>query len=128
MTERELLAHWRWLADRRDEINAELSRNREQMDATEKAIRECLERTDRWHDGMGTKSEGLSCTVRTKWRAKYEPSKWQDLLKWAGESGHVAVVQRRLGDKAVMELVDNGIPLPDGLSVESYEDLEFRRS
>jgi len=38
------------------------------------------------------------------------------------------LIQRRLNDSKVLELVDNGVPLPDGLTIEGYDDLAFRRS
>jgi hypothetical protein len=128
MTERELMAKWRDLAADRDHYNAQLADNRKAMDAVENELADILRASDRWHAGTATKSEGLTATVREKWRAKYDPEKWRDLLTWAGATGNVAVVQRRLGDKAVMELVDAGVVLPEGLSVEAYSELEFRRS
>lgn len=79
--------------------------------------------------GIESASEdGVSVTTKTKWRAKYEPELWGDIVKWAASSGLDYVVQRRLNDAKIMELVDNGVPLPQGLTVESYNDLAFRRS
>ncbi len=80
---------------------------------------------------MGIESvaqDGVSLTIRKKFRAKYEPEMWSDIVKWAASSGLDYVVQRRLNDAKIMELVDNGVPLPQGLTVESYNDLAFRRS
>lgn len=80
---------------------------------------------------MGIESvaqDGVNLTLRKKWRAKYEPELWGDIVKWAASSGLDYVVQRRLNDAKIMELVDNGIALPQGLTVESYNDLAFRRS
>lgn len=79
--------------------------------------------------GIESASEdGVSVSTKTKWRAKYEPELWGDIVKWAASSGLDYVVQRRLNDAKIMELVDNGIALPQGLTVESYNDLAFRRS
>jgi hypothetical protein len=79
--------------------------------------------------GIESASEdGVSVSTKTKWRAKYEPELWGEIVKWAANSGLDYVVQRRLNDAKIMELVDNGIALPQGLTVESYNDLAFRRS
>jgi hypothetical protein len=79
--------------------------------------------------GIDSASEdGVSVTTKVKFRAKYEPELWSDIVKWAASSGLDYVVQRRLNDAKIMELVDNGVPLPQGLTVESYNDLAFRRS
>lgn len=73
-------------------------------------------------------AHGLTVSIREKWRAKYDPEKWPGVVAWAIGEGHAQIVQRRLTDAAVMELVDNGVPLPDGLSVEPYKDLDVRRT
>lgn len=72
--------------------------------------------------------DGVSISVKTKWRARYNPELWADIVQWAAANGVAYIVQRRMNDAKIMELVDNGIALPEGLSVESYQDLAFRRS
>ena len=72
--------------------------------------------------------DGVSISIKTKWRARYDPDLWADIMKWAATNGVSYILQRRLNDAKIMELVDNGIALPEGLSVESYQDLAFRRS
>ena len=79
--------------------------------------------------GIESASEdGVSISTKTKWRARYDPDLWGDIVKWAAANGVAYIVQRRMNDAKIMELVDNGIALPEGLSVESYQDLAFRRS
>ena len=37
--------------------------------------------------GIESASEdGVSVTTKTKWRAKYEPELWSDIVKWAASS------------------------------------------
>lgn len=80
-------------------------------------------------DGVDRASaHGLTVSLREKWRAKYIPDLWQRVVAWAISEGHSQIVQRRLTDAAVMELVDNGVPLPEGLSVEPFTDLDVRRT
>ena len=72
--------------------------------------------------------DGVSLTIRKKFRAKYDPEQWESLINWAAQNGMTYLIQRRLNDSKVLELVDNGVPLPDGLTIEGYDDLAFRRS
>jgi hypothetical protein len=72
--------------------------------------------------------DGVSLTIRKKFRAKYDPEMWESLINWASQNGMTYLIQRRLNDSKVLELVDNGVPLPEGLSIEGYDDLAFRRS
>jgi hypothetical protein len=72
--------------------------------------------------------DGISAKRVTKWRAKYVPDQWSAIVSWAVANGYDYLVQRRLNDTKVLELVDGGIQLPEGLSMETYTDLSFRRS
>lgn len=128
MTEPELLAAWRKARDAVDDANATLKARTEELGAIEWSLRQLLENSGRWEVGVSTKCGGVSAAVRDKWRARYEPDRWGDIVKWAADTGNYSVVQRRLGDKAVMELVDAGTPLPDGLWAEADRVIEFRRS
>lgn len=60
-------------------------------------------------------------------RAKYDPEKWANIVKWAAETGNDHIVQRRLTDSRVVELVANGVALPDGLTLETYTKVSVRR-
>ena len=120
----ELLADFRKAQDHKDDCDAQLKRAREACDVLELRIRLAMEAA-----GMDkTSAAGITASVVEKWRAKYEPAKWGDLVRWAAANGYDYLIQRRLTDSKVMELVDNGVELPEGLSVESYKDLTFRRS
>lgn len=71
---------------------------------------------------------GRRVAIETVWRAKYDPAKWPDVVRWAIERGYDHIVQRRLSDRKVMELVDANVPLPDGLSVESFREVRYRKA
>lgn len=128
VTEADLLAKYRSLLDLKDEAAAVLSGINKDIDACEAAIRESFEASGKWEDGCAAKAGGVTVTVRQKWRAKYMPEHWESIVKWAAETGNAHLIQRRLSDKPVMELLDAGVSLPEGLTVEAYKDLVFLRT
>jgi len=107
--------------DERDVITSRLIDQRE----------ECRTAIMRLMVAQGTEkasAAGLTVSTREKFRARYEPDKWPDIVRWAVESGNDHIVQRRLTDAKVLELIDNGVPLPDGLGVEAFTALDVRRT
>ena len=60
-------------------------------------------------------------------RAKYDPEKWDGVMKWAVETGNTHIIQRRLTDARVEELIRLKTALPEGLSVETYTKISVRR-
>jgi hypothetical protein len=122
-----LLVKYRDALDHKDEVEAALSAAKRQCEAIEFEIRSALEQTGQWTPGAKVGTDGITCTVCTKWRAKYEPEKWKDIVKWAVETGNEHLIQRRLSDKPVMEIIDTGGTLPEGLSVQPFDELKFRR-
>jgi hypothetical protein len=72
--------------------------------------------------------DGLSVTVKDKAIVKYDPEKWDDILKWLVDSGHGYCVHRRLSEAKIQELMDNGVRLPDGLAFDSIKEVSHRRS
>lgn len=60
-------------------------------------------------------------------RAKYDPEKWPSIVKWAGETGNEHVIQRRITDAKILDLVKNGVALPDGLSLEAFTKVSIRK-
>lgn len=128
MTEAELLTKYRALLDLKDEANSVLSGINKDLDNCEAAIRAAFEASGKWEDGCAAKAGGITVTVRDKPRACYAPESWEGIVKWAGETGNAAVVQRRLTDKAVLELLDSGVDLPEGLTVQWSKELSFLRT
>jgi hypothetical protein len=117
------LVSLRALRDRKDTLNAELKAIGEQEDACEHALLD-------WHKAtnlQSVKGGGLTVSFKADFHAKYSPELWPEIVKWAVETGNDHIIQRRLGDAKVIELVDNGIALPDGLTLEQYVKLNIRR-
>lgn len=119
----ELLAQYRKHKDRIDEIAAEEAQIRDMMGIIERSIMDTMKDA-----GLEkATAAGVTVTRGEKWRAKYDPEKWAGIVKWCAETGRDYLIQRRLTDSRVMELVDNGTALPEGLTVESFPNLAFRR-
>jgi hypothetical protein len=120
----ELVAELRSIKDRKDGLNAELSGLNKREDEIEYAIMDTLTAA-----GLAkATTDAGTVSKSTKWRAKYDPEKWADIFKWAAARDRTDLIQRRTSDAKIMELVDAGEALPDGLTVESFEQISFRRS
>jgi hypothetical protein len=63
----------------------------------------------------------------TALRAKYEPEQWNNIAQWAVATHNEHIIQRRLSDAKIVELIDSGVELPAGLSVEQYVKISIRR-
>jgi hypothetical protein len=122
-----LLEQYAEILHRRDEVQAALFAVRQELDTIEAAIKDAMH-----GQGMGAgdkvAASGITCTLRDKWRTKYVPEKWESILRWAVNTGHEYIVQRRTSDTKIVAFVAEGGTLPDGLGLESYLDLDFRRS
>lgn len=120
----DLCAAFRAKRDQLDEIEAQAKAMRKTCDELEGEIMRRLEATG----AESITAAGVTFTVKTKFRATYDPSEWAALVRWASDNGLDYIVQRRLNDAKILELVDKGVVLPDSLSIQSYKDLSFRRS
>jgi hypothetical protein len=84
-----------------------------------------------YHESSGLESlsgGGLSVSFDdSAMRAKYEPDKWPQLLAWAAQTGNEHIIQRRLTDSRVLDLVKSGVALPEGLGLESYVKISIRK-
>lgn len=123
----ELLSSYRSIKDQSDELAAQKTGLEKQMDGLERRILAAM--TDAGLTAEGSLVRGGGCTAarRIKWRAKIGEGQWDAFLQWATENERGYLVQKRVTDTKVMELVDAGIELPDFLSVESFEMLDIRR-
>jgi len=119
-----LLQQFREKRDALDVAEQAAKAARAEVHALETQILDTLEALDI----ESVAAEGLNVKRVEKWRAKYDPARWSEIVSWAVANGFDYLVQRRLNDAKIMELIDQGIRLPDGLSVECYSDLSFRRS
>jgi hypothetical protein len=120
----ELCAAFRAKRDQLDEIEAQAKAARKTCDELEGEIMRRLEASG----AESISAAGITFTVKTKFRASYDPAEWSEIVRWAAGSGLDYIVQRRLNDAKILELVDKGVILPDGLTIQSYKDLTFRRS
>lgn len=100
---------------------------------TEKTIRarmKTIERdlaTEAENQGVeGFKTKLGTVTVKEKLRAAYDPEKWHDIVKWAWDTNNAHIVQRRLTDAKVVELIENDIELPEGLRLDPYTAVSIR--
>lgn len=119
----EKLAELRAVVDERERIAAEEKRLGERKRQLEKELADFAKTT-----GVDKFSgAGMSVAFAEKMRARYEPNKWHDIASWAVSTGNDHIIQRRLTDAKVLELVDSGVALPDGLTLEAYTDISLRR-
>jgi hypothetical protein len=72
--------------------------------------------------------EGITITVKDKSIVKYDPEKWDGILKALVEGGYGYCVHRRLSEGKIQELMDAGIRLPDGLAFDSIKEVSHRRT
>lgn len=124
----DLLTQYRAEKDRQDELNAQLADSRAKADGLERRIMDAMKNAGLDSDGSKVSHDGLTVTLRHKFRASYDPAKWSAIVRWAIDTNNEHIIQRRLSDRPVLELLDNGEKFPDGLTVSTYEDLDFRRS
>lgn len=126
-TSADLLRELRAVRDQRDELNSQLSAlSGREIDLTNR-LRDRMKSDGLGKDGAKLSGEGITVTWREKWRASCAPDKWEEVMRWALATGHGYIFQRRLTDANVMSIVDSGVSLPDGLSVEAYATLDTRR-
>jgi hypothetical protein len=118
------LAALRAVIDEREKLataDRELSKEKERLEASLLSF----------HNESGLDSlsgAGLSVSFDGEaMRAKYEPDRWAEIVKWAVSTGNDHIIQRRLTDAKVLDLIEQGVELPAGLTVENYTKLSVRR-
>ena len=120
----EKLVELRAILDEAEGLNARLS----QISARRMEIEADLRK---YHEATGTEkisAGGMSISFNPEaLRAKYDPDKWSGIVRWAAETGNDFIIQRRLTDAKVVSLIESGVPLPDGLDVETYLKINIRR-
>jgi len=122
----ELAAAYRQLWDELDIIDQQKKELASKMSDIERRIGEAMRNAGKV-EGDAERCGGLMMTVQLKFRAAYSPEKWPDIMRWCVENGHNYLIQRRLSDGKILDLVDAGVALPDGLTLEPYTDLAMRR-
>ncbi len=69
----------------------------------------------------------LSVTIKDKVVAKYSPPMFDDILAWAVKTNNQQIIQRRFSNAKVESLAVDGVPLPDGLTLEVLPTVSSRR-
>lgn len=120
----ELLVELREIKDQKDALNGQLSALHEREEAINKQLLGV-------HEASGLESlsgGGLSVHFDPHaMRAKYEPEQWAGIVAWAVATGRDYIVQRRLSDGKILDLVKEGVELPEGLTLEGYTKISVRR-
>lgn len=119
----ELLAMKFNLHDRKDELNADLSAVNKSIADVDAALMKQLRESGQ----TKASDDRVTVSVKTGWRAKYDPEQWPAIMEELVKSGHGHIIQRRLTDAKVVEMAENGVALPAGLSLESFDNLSFKR-
>ena len=119
-----LLEELRSVIDRREELATEDKGLAERKAEIERALLEYQKAT-----GVeALKGGGMSVTFDADaMRAKYDPERWDAIIRWAVEQNQTHIIQRRMTDAKVIDLVNTGVALPDGLTLEPYVKLSTRR-
>jgi hypothetical protein len=95
---------------------------RGEQDRIEKALVDKAER-----EGVENfKGHGLTVSVENKLRARYDPARWDELVKWAVANGMTHLIQRRLNDSHFREMIENGDAIPDAVTMEAYTTLSVK--
>lgn len=127
MTLTDKIATLRAGLDEMDRINALKSKQQKANDYLEADILKDMAEQGMDKDGDKVSACGLTVTRAEKQRATYSPDKWMEIGQWAFEQG-IPLIQRRLNDKVVRDLIESGVALPEGLGVEFYTELSTRRT
>jgi hypothetical protein len=116
------------LQDKKDILNQEMSSLNKEIDDIDGTLMRELDRMKK--SGLDPKlsGHGISVYLTDKCRATYDPERWAEIVKWAVESGRDYIVQRRLSDKKIESLIEEGVELPIGLGIEYYPDISHRRA
>ncbi len=119
-----LLSELRSIKDRGDELAEEQKKLSERRQQIEYALMDFHKTT-----GLASFSgAGISVFFDDEaMRATYDPEKWNEVCEWAVKTGNQHIIQRRLTDSKVLDLIDAGVALPAGLGVESYVKISIRR-
>lgn len=124
MTTGEILTRFRELSDELDAVKAQEKRLNAEWDELEKAIASEAER-----QGVPSFSmPGVRVKVEPAVRVGYDPARWGELLEWAARTGNYAMVQRRIGEKAVLDYIDSGQGTPPGVELTAYTKVSVTRN
>lgn len=123
-----LLARRLIASNAKDDAESIVKMHDDELKAIDDQIRVHLEADGSWAVGCGAKIPGLSVRVGETATAVYDKEKWDDIARWAFESGNHGIINRAIGAAKLEKLVESGVALPDGLQLLYFKKLNFRRS
>lgn len=106
-----------------DELNEQLKKKNERWAELEAFIIDESER----HGSEKFALPEVVVSVKSDIRAAYDPERWEDYVRWCAETGNFACIQRRLGEKALKEMLDAGCEIPEFIRFEPYRKVSVRR-
>jgi hypothetical protein len=119
----DLLNELRELLDEKDDLNNTLSKVNKRREEVEYLIQQLAERT-----GLDSFSNDvLTVSVKKDTVVSYEPERWNDMVAWAVATNNLHIIQRRVSTKPVLELIDNGIEMPEGIKFTEMTRVNTRR-
>jgi hypothetical protein len=124
----DLIKNLREIRDQKDALAQREKELNRQEDAVETQLLAAMEAAGFSSPGDKVSSEYGTATRQQKFYGKCDPEKWPEFFKWAVANDRTDIFHRRMTDAKIVELVDLGYALPDGVTVESRTQLSFRRS
>ena len=121
-----LLRQYKEVIEKMEEINLQKTQLHGERLEIEGRLRSAFETAG--IDSFSDKEIGMSVTVKKDMRAKYDPEHWDEIVRWAGATGNIDCIHRRLSDSKIKALLEEGVRFPRGLTLESYEKISYRRS
>jgi hypothetical protein len=120
----ELLSELRSVMDEQDETNKRLSDLRVRRDAIEARLIDLHKVTKLTTFANDVLTVNVAPDTM---RVGYDPDRWDSIVKFFVDAGRIDVVQRRLSESKILELLDSGAELPDGLKFDGYTKISVRR-
>lgn len=117
----------RSISDEIDAHNDALKDLGKRWDETERLLMASMDAQGLTESGAKVSTDQGTATRGVKWFVQYEPEKWPTIVAWAVENGRTDFIQRRTSDAKILEAIDSGASLPEGITVGSKEVLNFRR-
>lgn len=119
----DLLADLRRIRDEKDRLNEQLSALNKQEDALKAKLLS-------YHEASGldrVANDQLTVSFKESIRGKVDPERWKEFFAWAVATGNTHVCYRQISSTKLAELAQNGEALPEGVTLETYTDVNIRR-
>ena len=91
-------------------------------------LMDAMKRAGQDSDGAKVAADGLTVTWRDKTRVDYDPAQYESIQRWAVENGYGGIFYRQFSARKVEDLAEAGVVLPPGLALQTYHDLDVRRT